>query len=322
MSIPRSIWRPLRLAIILALLGWLGWKAFDKTLWSAWGHFNAEWLAFALVSTLLMLAVRLAKWHLLLVKERIPRGPRESARALFGAYALASVTPGRFGDFGRFLFIGDGGRARALLFTLVDKSFDVWALLTLTFASLFLFLPLATAMVLMAGWLALIPLFSIARRRAFHLTLFSRFRLGEIWNAVQEVDARRFALLAICTYAVDMLTLFFLLRAFHNAELRVAFATYPWLVLAGSLPISFGGIGPREGVSALLLPLFSIPAPVAITVSLVFFALTGLLPAVFGAAWMAVNPPNLKRRWWISFRDLFELAGSGPTRSGRDLTST
>lgn len=302
-----KMWRLVRNIAGLAFVAWLGWKLYDKEAWWTWGHVNASWLICALASTALMLCLRVTKWHMLLAEDRISRGRSESARALFGAYALASVTPGRLGDFGRCMFVNESRRGRALLFTLVDKSFDLWAVASLAIASLFLFLSFRIAVSMAVAWLGLIPLGIVASRWIQHKDFLPRRlrRFHQIANAVRKVSARRFASLAVCVCIMDMLTLFFLLHAFHNVNFKVAFATYPWLVIAGSLPFSLGGVGPREGLSALLLPLFSIPAAVAVNVSLIFFALTALIPAILGAAWMVMHPPNLGRRWWQNLRNPF-----------------
>ncbi|MGH9378057.1 MAG: lysylphosphatidylglycerol synthase transmembrane domain-containing protein [Terriglobia bacterium] len=307
-----KLWRRLGNILAVAFIGWLAWRLYDRELLGAWGHVKAAWLVCALASTAVMLGLRLVKWHLLLAEDQHSQGRRESARSLFGAYALASVTPGRLGDFGRCVFMGEGRRARTLLFTLVDKLFDFWAVACLAVASLFLFAPLAVAVPLTAAWVVLVPLCLIARRwmqNGARLPGWLR-RFHEVWSAVEKVPAPRFAALAVGACALDMLTLFFLLHAFHSVNFKVAFATYPWLVIAGSLPISLGGVGPREGLSALLLPLFSIPAAVAVNVSLIFFAMTALVPAVLGAGWMALNPPTLGRRWWSGFRNPSEPAES------------
>lgn len=302
MHIPPRLWRSLRNLLALGVAVGLAWRVYDKELLGTWHHLKAPWLVCAMATTAVMLCLRFTKWHLLLVEDRIPRDRRESARSLFCAYALASVTPGRAGDFARCMFMGEGRRSRTLLYTLVDKLFDLWAITSVALGSLFLFLPWQAAGAAMAVWLALIPLGLWGRRFMPDTERASGKlkRISEIWKALEKITAHRFAAFSVCVCATDMLTLFFLLKAFHGADFRVAFATYPWLVIAGSLPISLGGVGPREGLSALLLPLFSIPAAVAINVSLVFFALTALVPALLGGVWIAMNPPHLGSRWWTS----------------------
>lgn len=302
MSRLRQSRRLLRNVALAAIGAALAFKFYDKEFLGVWSHLRAPWLVCAAGSAAVMICLRLAKWHLLLVEDHIPRGRSESVKSMLGAYALGSVTPGRLGDFGRFVFMGEGRRARTLLFTLVDKLFDLWAVVSLAVASLFILAPWQIAVAAAAAWLALIPIGWWARKFTPAPDRVPR-RLRqplEVCKAAGHVSTRRFAAWSLAAAAAEMITLFFLLQAFHGAEFRAAFATYPWLVMAGSLPVSLGGVGPREGLSAVLLPMFSVPAAAAVNVSLVFFALTILAPSMLGGVWMAVNPPALDRSWWRS----------------------
>jgi uncharacterized membrane protein YbhN (UPF0104 family) len=90
-----------------------------------------------------------------------------------------------------------------------------------------------------------------------------------------------------------MLTFYFLLCAFQSVPLKAALATFPWIVMAGGLPISVGGIGPREGVAALLLARYAVPSAVACDAGLLIFVFSALLPALVGGAWLAVSNPQI-----------------------------
>lgn len=313
MSIFRQSPRLLRNVAILAVGAAVAFKFYDKEFFGVWAHLKTPWLLCAAGAAFIAICLRLAKWHLLLVEERIPRGAGESARSMLGAYALGSVTPGRFGDFGRFLFMSDGQRARTLLYTLVDKLFDVSGVLTLAVASLYLFAPWEVAVAATVAWAGAIPLAIWGRRlaSASDRAPVRLRRLAEIWKVVSRVNAGRFTAWSVAACTAEMTALFFLLQAFHGAELRTAFATYPWLVIAGSLPISLGGVGPREGLAAVLLPLFSFPAAAAVSVSLVYFALTVLAPSVFGGVWVAIDPPALDGSWRRTVSNLWTPRESG-----------
>lgn len=298
----------IRNSLVVAISAWLLWSLFHKEFWSAWREVHGGWILFALLVTLTTLAVRALKWHLLLVAKDPPCARRESVRALLGGYALASVTPGRVGDLSRCMFVAEGRRGQTLLFTFVDKTFDLWAVLGYAALSLFLFVPHIYALAAAAAWLGLIPFFAASRRWARKppsgASRLGRFRV--FWKTLTGIPAGRFGSWALCAGALDLLTLFFLLRAFHPTTFNVALATYPWLVIAGALPLSIGGVGPREGLSVLLLPFFSISRTVAINVSLVFFGFTALLPALFGALWLLIHPPSFDPRMWKNLRNPFK----------------
>lgn len=298
----------MRNTLAAALCAWIAWSALHKEFWSSWRDLDGRWMLLALLTTLITLCVRVTKWHLLLSEEKLPRDGRESARALLGGYALASVTPGRVGDLSRCMFMREGRRGRALLFTFMDKMFDVWAVLGFAALSLFLFLPHMYALVAAAGWIAIVPLFVASGKWAHrschpsaHLEHFRKF-----WEAFTGVSAGTFGGWAVCSSALDMVTLFCLLRAFHTTSFKVALVSYPWMVIAGAVPVSLGGVGPREGLSAFLLPFFSISRVVAVNVSLLFFGLTAIVPAILGALWLAVRPPHFKIHGWKSVKNLFK----------------
>ncbi|MGH9469473.1 MAG: lysylphosphatidylglycerol synthase transmembrane domain-containing protein, partial [Terriglobia bacterium] len=262
------IWPWVRNSLAVALCAWLAWGLFHREFWSAWRDLHGTWMLLALGTTLATLFVRVMKWHLLLSEEKLPRNGRESARALLGGYALASITPGRVGDLSRCMFMREGRRGRTLLFTFVDKMFDVWAVLGFAVLSLFLFLPRVYALAAAAGWVALVPLFICSgrwvRHASHHSSHLERFR--SFWEAFTSVSAGCFGGWALCSSALDMVTLFCLLRAFHDTGFKVALVSYPWMVIAGALPLSLGGVGPREGLSALLLPFFSISRVAAVNI--------------------------------------------------------
>jgi len=305
-----KIQRWLQYAIGLALLAGLWYSLRDKEPGSIWQHLKPAWLLGALFTTVAMLAVRVTKWRLLLLEGRISSGYLESARSLLGAYALASVTPGRLGDFSRCMFTSSGGRTRVLAYTVADKLFDGLSALSFAVVSLFFLLPHLVAALGVAAWVGLIFFCTRGRKMLSRQDALPAF-LKWLHNAAQaagRIRSGRLAALALFAGALDLCTLFFLLQAFHGAPLTVALAAYPWLVIAGGLPISLGGLGPREGLSVLLLALFSIPSHVAIGVSLVFFAFTAVLPAALGALWFAIEPPRFERGWSDSLRKTFHRA--------------
>ena len=88
---------------------------------------------------------------------------------------------------------------------------------------------------------------------------------------------------------VELASFFFLLRAFSPTGFTTALATYPYIVLAGDLPVSFSGVGVREGAAALLLSPYAVPSGAAVDASLVWFLFAMLLPAALGALWLVAE---------------------------------
>ena len=284
-------WRWTRNGLVAGMAGWGLWKVPASKLWIASHSFKPGWVAGALLFSSIMLVVRCAKWHLLLSESQFTSGRREAARSLLGSYALGTISPGRLGDFARFAFVEEAMRGRVLLATFLDKAFDIWAVLSFAALSLFWLAPRPVALSVAALWLALLPLFGrfpAALQRFRRFPARRRNLLDQVSRAsemLRTVCARRYGLWALAAGAADLLTLFCLLHALRPVHPFVALATYPWLVIAGAFPISVGGLGPREVVSAMILPRFFVPVESAISISLLFYLLTVLLPAILGGVW-------------------------------------
>jgi uncharacterized membrane protein YbhN (UPF0104 family) len=116
-----------------------------------------------------------------------------------------------------------------------------------------------------------------------------REQLGVAGRTLGTLRVSRYAILALVSTGLDLLAFYSLLRACQGVGFDVAVATFPWIVMAGGLPVSLGGLGAREGVAAVLLTRFAIPPTVAVDVALLFFAFTSLPPATIGGTWYLVS---------------------------------
>lgn len=259
-------------------------------------------LFLALFCLLVLLFLRAYKWHRLLAAAGNGH-LRLSLRSLFGGFALGLITPGRLGELGRCAFVRREERALVAVLTVFDRLLDFWALLTAVSASLFLLAPRPAAIFGVAVWLALLPVVMSFPALISHLSKLARnsrrFR-GHFVGAVGMplVETPRFALLAVGAMSAELASFFFLLRAFFPAEFSTALATYPYIVLAGDLPVSFSGVGVREGAAALLLSLYSVPTTAAVDASLLWLVFGMLLPAAVGVCWLVVERLKSRVRRW------------------------
>jgi len=258
-------------------------------------------LLLALCCFQVLLFLRAYKWHRLMVAAG-KRHLRQSLRSLFGGFALGLITPGRLGELGRCVFVREEERAEVALLTLLDRLLDFWALLTLVGVSLFLLASRPAAVFGVAVWLALLPVVVGFPALVAHLAKLARnsrrFRGHYLGAAVVMplVTTPRFALLAVSAMGVELASFFFLLRAFSPTEFATALATYPYIVLAGDLPVSFSGVGVREGAAAMLLSPYAVPSGAAVDASLVWFVFAMLVPAVLGASWLVVERARSRMR--------------------------
>jgi len=296
----RSIpWK--RMFLSLGALLVLVWRVPFAGLQAAFRNLEMSSLALALFCFLVLLFLRAYKWHCLMAA--VGKGhPRQSLRALFGGFALGLIAPGRLGELGRCVFVSKDDRAQVALLTVYDRLLDFWALLTLMGASLFFLASRPVAIFGVAVWLAFLPVVMGLPALLSHVSKLvqrsRRFR-GHFIDAatgMPPVPAPRFAILALGAMWTELASFFFLLRAFSPTEFTTALATYPYIVLAGDLPVSLSGVGVREGAAALLLSPYAVPTGAAVDASLVWFLFAMLLPAALGAFWLVADRAKAKLR--------------------------
>jgi uncharacterized membrane protein YbhN (UPF0104 family) len=284
-----------RIGVTSAIAAVIAWRVPVQTLGTALAQIEPIWLLPALGAILAMLLVRWARWHALLGAGGVESSRTASAGSLLGGFALGAVMPGRLGEMGRFLFVPAGDRARVILLNLIDRTLDTWALGTFAVGSLFLIAPRPAALVAVCVWMCLLP-FIVGLPRIVSklggLPWWSDGLRAKLRTAAETLPNLRvggYAGVSLLSTGCDLLAFFFLLRAFQDVRLGVVLATFPWIVMAAGLPVSVGGLGTREGASAILLSRFAIPASVALDASLLLCAFGSLLPALIGTAWHALS---------------------------------
>ncbi|GEM_PF-3662760 len=273
-----------------AVGGWFFHRMPVSALLSSWRQMHPAWLLCSLASCAAMLTVRSAKWRRLLVDSGHDRGTAQAVRSLLGSYTLGTLTPGRLGDLARCAFVSEPTRKIVLQLTLIDRLFDMIAVLTFAAASCVFLVSKLAGFAALSIWLG--ACIWVSRKGLLRLDNLAwcpqRFHqsLRNFAGTLRSVRHGRYAAWALAASLCDLLTLMFLLRAFHQPTLLAAFVAYPWLTLASGSPVSLGGLGPREGVSALIFTSFSISATAALNVSLLFFGFTLLIPSLAGGVWL------------------------------------
>jgi uncharacterized membrane protein YbhN (UPF0104 family) len=296
----RSIpWK--QLLISVGVVAVMVWRVPFAGLRVAFRHMEMGSLFAALFCFALLIFVRAYKWHRLMAaagKGRL----RQSMRSLFGGFALGLITPGRLGELGRCVFVREEERPQVALLTVLDRLLDFWALLTLVSVSLFLLASPPAAIFGLAVWLALLPAVMGFPALVGHLVRWAqksshlRGHFLETAAHVPLVYTPRFAVLAVVAMGVELCSFFFLLRALSPMKFADAVATYPYIVLAGDLPVSFSGVGVREGAAAMLLSPYAVPSGAAVGASLVWFVFAVLVPAAMGAVWLIAERARFRMR--------------------------
>ena len=292
----------LRIGVSAAIAAFILWRVPMAALGSAFRTVRLGWIIAALAAVALMLVARWCRWHRLLAAGGQALPARDSARSLLGGFTLGAVAPGRLGELGRCLFVGEPARAIVLMLNVLDRALDMWALASCMVVSLMALAPRPYGVFALGVWLALLP---VAMGLPALLPSLARLpwwgenfgkKLAACAQPLGAIRTAPFAAWAFLSTSLDLVTFFCLLRAFYDIDFQTALVTFPWIVTAGGLPLSVGGLGPREGVAAMLLARYGIPYAVALDAALLLHVFSGLIPAAAGAVWLVCSRAPVSRR--------------------------
>jgi glycosyltransferase 2 family protein len=285
---------PLWLQVVgtIAILAVVLWHVPVEKLLAAAQSAELIWFVPAAATTLVMLFFRHSKWHRLLRAASLEVSQTDSLRSLLCGFALSVPTPGRVGELGRCLFLPEKVRSQALQLNILERVLDAWAVFTYGVASLMVIQFRPVGVFALAVWLAVLPVFlglpgllnSASQWNFWRGAVRVHLRSGS--QALAQIRTAPFAVWALLTTSLDLLIFYFLLQAFHPTGFVAILIAFPWMIIAGGLPIAVGGIGPREGVAAYILTHRAVPAAAAMDVALFLFAFSAALPAVAGGIWM------------------------------------
>jgi uncharacterized membrane protein YbhN (UPF0104 family) len=287
----------LQVVMSIAILAVVLWHVPVEKLLAAARSAELIWLFPAAATTLVMLFFRHFKWHRLLRAAALEVSQTDSLRSLLCGFALSVPTPGRVGELGRCLFLPEDMRSQVFQLNILERVLDGWAIFTYAMVSLLILQFKPAGIFALAVWLAVLPVFlglsgmlaSLSEWKVWRGAARENLREGA--KALRKVRSAPFAGLGLLTTSLDILIFYFLLQAFHATDFAVVVITFPWMILAGGLPISVGGLGVREGVAAFLLARQAIPAAAGMDAALLLFVFSAGFPAICGALWMAA------RRW-------------------------
>jgi uncharacterized membrane protein YbhN (UPF0104 family) len=256
----------------------------------------------ALACSLAFTILKVLKWHFL-VRAAAGKGTSlaDAARSYLAGMAGGLLTPGRVGELARVAFLGMHGRGLVAYLVLVDRLFEVAAVVSLALPGVIHFADLpaagATALLLAVLLAAIfrpeLPLRWLGRR----LSPGGRFAAAR--EPLQRMD-RQIAAVSTATklrqlgfawagYGTAILQFHFLLNNYHQSPFATAMLAQPLIMLTNVLPFTIGGLGVREGAAMVLLASFAIPRAAAVSASFMLFFLNTALPALAGALLLAFS---------------------------------
>ena len=92
--------------------------------------------------------------------------------------------------------------------------------------------------------------------------------------------------MAILMYVLVNFEFFLLLNSFEPVAIQPVISVLPLIMLINLIPVTFAGLGVREGASLLLLKTYGVSEETAVNAAILLFVLNVFLPALIGGFWM------------------------------------
>ncbi len=285
-----GFFRWLKIVLTLAVLGLLLFKIKPETITTAIRKVEIAWLLVAMLLGLSMVIVRWMKWHLLVRAGLGSASSDQTLASLLGGMAFALVTPARVGELSRVAFLKNGSRAEASGLVLVDRFIDLsvvlifgaiglsvvfgtdklpWLLLAIAFLIFCIF----KLDLFLALGIRILPI-----KKLQELIAAAATGLGRLSNSALAINLG----LTILLTALDVVSLYVLVRALGATNFKAVVFVYPLIMLTNLAPITISGLGVRESTSVMLFAMFAIPQPIAFNATFLSYLLNSLTPALLG----------------------------------------
>jgi uncharacterized membrane protein YbhN (UPF0104 family) len=277
----RRLALPLRILISAAILAVVVSRLDAERLREAAARSNPLFLAAAASLAAAFTGLKVLRWRFLASHAGSPLGAADAFRSYLGGIAVGVLTPGRFGELARSLYLGKEKRLAYTMLALADKVLDVWAILACAIAGALVLLgPLAGALAA-AGTVGLALAMLFAPRLASHVPARIRPALEAV-SFLGTGTILRAEALAVFTFGLVLVEFHALGNAFQEVPFAAAFHVLPLVVLSNLIPLSIAGLGIREGTAVLLFSGYGVGAETAVTISLLLFLLNTGIPALVG----------------------------------------
>lgn len=287
----------LKLLLTFVIFSWLIYYLRAYDLLAAFRQVRLSSVVLAASLLPVNLGLQFLKWHYLLrcgVSRRC--SPRASLFSLLAGFPLGLLTPGRWGELGRALFLPQAASRKIVFLAALDKGFDL--LLTMlagTAALLFFihknFIPatwLLAALLLMSTILVLNVLMlqpGVLRALARKIVKL-RGRTVRVTHTADRFTRRKLAtvwLLSAAFVLTFSLQFTLLLRGFVGVSFLEGMTGAAATFFAKSLlPIALGDLGVREGAAAMIFARMNILPQAAFNASLLLFVINLLTPSLIG----------------------------------------
>jgi hypothetical protein len=204
-------------------------------------------------------------------------------RSFWAGLTLGLVFPGGYASFGKTFMVENTSRKATFASILFEKFYQGWVIWMMASIGV-----LATFTSILAGWrIGLVAVVALAPAGVLIL-----LRLSRIDPAVRKGYIRycpRILASQMLQLTITLFQYWLLITRIHPAGFWKCFVTMPLVLVANTIPITFGGLGLREAFAVQLLPKLGLDAASAVAVTLFLFLLNTVLPAIPGVFALSIS---------------------------------
>lgn len=287
----------LKVAVSVALLGVVCWKV-------DWSQFSMPerngrtyFLLYGLMGGIAFNLIKFWKWQNLIQGGSGRNSYWDAAKSYMIGNSLGLATPLRVGELGRALYFANSERPRIVSLTVVDRAIELMAVMLLAVAGTFFLVSRSMAVIVLvlslAGILAMYGMghfYSLARRMAPAIERWDK--LSRFLRMLSSVDGRKISVnlvLSLLAFIAVILQLYFLIAAFDTVTVASVFLAGPLITISSIMPVSFMGLGVREGISAILFANFGVSGSAAVAAAFLLFVINNLLIGLAGFVFLWRN---------------------------------
>jgi uncharacterized protein (TIRG00374 family) len=284
-----------KIAVSIVLLYLILKKIDIRTLKDSLGQGRiAPMLAGAAVGVIFNL-VKFLKWHCLIQADSSEHSYWDGAKSYMIGNALGVVTPMRAGDLGRALYFEPRSRPRVIGFTMIDRALDLVAVILFCVVGAVILVNPGFGLCLAAiGAASLVMLYNPMWMYRISNKLLHWGRLGKkLVEAAESLTLMNKRLLSISlslsflAFFLIIIQFFLVISAFDDISFLSACLATPLVTLSSLVPITFMGLGVREGFAVYLFSMLGISSATAFFTAFLCFFINNVSTGIIGAFFLA-----------------------------------
>lgn len=246
--------------------------------------------------------VKFLKWQKLIRADSDEHSYWDSAKSYMIGNALGVVTPMRAGDLGRALYFEPASRPHVVGFTIIDRVLDLIAVILFCVYGAIILVHQGFGLFLaVIGIVCLILLYHPLKIYKISSIIFGKIVLGEKLLKVTEsltlLNKRLLSIsltLSLISFFLIIVQFYFVISAFGEVSFLSACLATPMVTLSSLIPITFMGLGVREGFAVYLFSMLGVNPANAFSAAFLCFVINNVSTGFIGIFYMMTLKNNQK----------------------------